>query len=313
MMIRVMIKTLLALCTVVWFCQAHAEILENDPRITVKTIEPARDIGYSVGDVYERTAIVTAKKPLKLVKTSLPIVGYERRYKGQLTGIELRAISTEEKETSDSTVYTLHLTYQIFTNSIVAKPAVSPPEIIKFSDSGKFVEFRIPSWSFRISPLAVYGSVKIEYDMSKYRGPLLLDSGQHQQWLQVALAGLAIAALGLLYILGTTSWLPKMGGPFARAYRDLKKLGKKPENLSASLARLHQALNTSAGASTFDALGFVSRRPAYAHIQSDIAHFFSLSRGMFFENSGNAADAATTQAWLLKFCRRCRDIERGMK
>jgi hypothetical protein len=287
----------------------------QDPRVSIQTIEPDRAVGYVVGDRISRTIKLTVKKPYQLLDTSLPIVGYEKRWKGQVSGIELRDISKETSVGSDSTTYTLHLTYQVFTTNVVAKPSNLPAEVIKFSGNKEIFEYRIPSWNFRISPLAVYGSVVIERDMSPFRGPLLLDDSQEQLTLKLLLGSGGIALLGLLYILGRHAWLPRMGGPFARAYRDLRRLRKQQgteQGLQQAVQRVHQALNASAGNSVFNAESFISRKPAFAGLKPELEQFFSLSRAVFFD-AATTREQAQPETWLRQFCLSCRNVERGLK
>ena len=289
----------------------------NDADIKITTIEPERDVGYTVGDILQRTIVLDVKKPYRLQETSLPIVGYEHRYKNQVSGIELRNIQTEQSDNDDSTIYTLHLDYQVFTNNVVAKPAILPAEVIKFKGNGKLYQYRIPSWSFRISPIAVYGSVKIELDMSPFRGPLLLDANPDQLRLKVLIGVLALSLLGLLYVFGSHTWLPRMGGPFARAYRDINKLRKLPATdtaLKQAVARVHQSLNATAGSSVFyDTLdSFLQKKPTFAPVKNDIKQFFGLSRQVFFEPQAAHQVGDSPLSWLRDFCRRCRDCERGL-
>lgn len=305
-------SVLLALLAATWSISGHAEIIENDPRVKVSTIEPERDVGYHVGDVLTRTVILEAPSNFTLYETSIPVVGNEKKRRGKGNGIELKEVKFSKRAGVSINTYTLQLSYQVFTNNIVARPASLPPEFVKFGDKKESFEFRIPSWSFRISPLAVYGSVVVERDMSGFRGPLLLDSSKHQQLLQASLGVLGIALLGLFYVLGTATWLPRMGRPFARACRDLKKLPDTPEGLSQGVSRLHQAFNTTAGGSVFDSTRFIHEKPAFSHIKADIDQFFALSRTVFFE-PGAAHGIDSPMDWLRAFCRRCRDSERGLK
>jgi mxaA protein len=307
-------RILIAAISLFWLLGAHAEDgVVTDPRVSVRTIEPKRDVGYTVGDIIERTVILEAKKPYQLLETSLPIAGNDKKRRGKGSGIEVREVRLEKSTGIDKTIYTLHLSYQVFTNNIVAKPAVLPAEMVKFGGEGKNFEIRIPSWNFRISPLAVYGSVVVERDMSGFRGPLKLDATRHYQGLWAALAVLGLALIGLLYVLGTSSWLPRMGGPFARAYRDLKKLPATPEGLSQGVTRMHQALNTTAGNSVFDTAGLLKRKPGFAPVAPELEQFFGLSRTVFFEPSAPHGIAGEPLTWLRQFCRRCRDCERGLK
>ncbi|HEX5338423.1 MAG TPA: hypothetical protein VFW53_08300, partial [Gallionella sp.] len=126
-----MIKLLLLLAL---FCSfaAQAEILENDPRIKIRTIEPARDVGYVLGDVLTRTVILEAPKNLTLFDTSIPIVGNEKKRRGKGSGIELKAVQFEKHPGVTTDSYTLRLSYQVFTTSVTAKPAALPAEFVKF-------------------------------------------------------------------------------------------------------------------------------------------------------------------------------------
>lgn len=313
-----------ALCTLFFSHSLIATALADEPvetikdgMITLHEQNPDRSVGYTVGDILERTITLDVKKPYKLLDTSLPIVGYEKRYKGQITGIELHSIAHTQKEHEASTTYTIHLAYQVFTNNVVAKHAALPPEYIQLIADGKVAQYRIPSWDFAISPIAIYGDVKIQYDMSTFRGPLLLDAGPEKLRLEVLLSILAVALLGLLYILGRRAWLPRMGGPFARAYRDLNKLRKLPVtdvNLQTAVSRVHQSLNATAGNSVFnDTLeAFLSRKPAFYPVKADIEQFFDLSRHVFFEHTAAHQAGESPMLWLREFCRRCRDCERGL-
>lgn len=307
-------RILIAALTLFWLIGAHAEDgVETDPRVSVRTIEPKRDVGYTVGDILERTIILEAKKPYQLLETSLPIAGNDKKRRGKGSGVEVREVRLEKTSGLDKTTYTLHLSYQVFTNNIVAKPAILPAEFVKFGGEGKNFDIRIPSWSFRISPLAVYGSVVVERDMSSFRGPLTLDATRHYQGLWLALGILGSALLGLLYVLGTASWLPRMGGPFARAYRELKNLPATPEGLSQGVSRLHQALNMTAGSSVFDANAFLAHSPRFLPVAPELHQFFGLSRTVFFEPNAAHGIPGEPMTWLRQFCRRCRDCERGLK
>lgn len=284
--------------------------------VKIREINPVRDVGYTVGDVIERTVVLDIKKPWKLLDTSLPIVGYERRYKGQLVGIDLSSIRHEHEEFDDFNRHTLHLAYQVFTNNVVAKPAILPPEIVKLQNGKDIVQYRIPSWQFAISPISVFGAVKVETDMSPLRGPLLLTADSNQQHLKILVSILALSLLGLLYILGRHAWLPRMGGPFSRAYRQIRKLRRHPDeqHLQTAVTKVHEALNKTAGYSVFsDTLDeFIARKPAFAPIRSELLQFFGLSRHVFFEPHAAHEAGAEPLEWLRKFCRHCRDCERGL-
>lgn len=137
--------------------------------VSIKIKEPPHRVGYTIGDKSDRHVEVTIKKPYVLIKESLPIPGYERKYKGQDIGIVLDAMNHSYKENKTSSTLVLDLTYQIFTNSVVAKPGFLPAEYIRLlnpSDPKKKVfKYRIPEYQIAISPLSIFGNIKIEEDM----------------------------------------------------------------------------------------------------------------------------------------------------
>jgi mxaA protein len=284
----------------------------QDSRIQMQVFNPDRDVAYTIGELVPRTVILVAKKPLTLLDTSLPITGYERRWKGQVTGIELRTINKSQSMGTDDTTYILNLSYQIFTTGAVTKAAFLPAEKVRFTDGKNIIEYRIPEWGFRISPIALFGTVKLEQDMSQYRGPLLLDPAPQKLHLKILLSIFTLSLLGLLYILGVNTWLPRMGGPFARAYRDLRKLPSTPQGLQQGVERLHRAFNLTAGTSVFNADNFIARKPAFAGLKAEMDQFFNLSRTVFFEPAAPSG-LQQPEVWLRRFCLSCRNFERGMK
>lgn len=285
--------------------------------VTLKTIDPVKLVGYTVGDVIEREVILTIKAPYKLIETSLPITGYEKRYKGQIIGIELKSVSHTKEEHKDSTTFDIKLAYQVFTNNIVAKNAALGPEylnLINTKNSKDLVKFRVPSLDIAISPIAIFGQVKIENNMSPFRGPLLLSNVKEKKWLNYAIGIFAISLLGLLYILGQRAWLPRMGGTFAKTHRALRKLPVSPEGLKQAVYQVHESLNTTANMSVFsnNLEEFLARNPNFSPMAVEIRQFFSLSRQVYFEPNATHSVGANPQQWLQAFARRCRDCERGL-
>jgi len=65
--------------------------------VSIKIKEPPHRVGYTIGDKSDRHVEVTIKKPYVLIKESLPIPGYERKYKGQDIGIVLDAMIHTKK------------------------------------------------------------------------------------------------------------------------------------------------------------------------------------------------------------------------
>jgi mxaA protein len=285
--------------------------------VSIKTIDPIKDVGHTVGDIVTRQITLTIKKPYYLVEESLPIVGYEKTYRGQPIGVYLSGLKHTKKDEGKQIVHELTLDYQIFTSSVVAKRAAVLAEYVRLvntSDKEDLVKYRIPMWEFVISPLSVFGQIKVEDDMSQFRGPLLLNADKEKNRLKIMLVLLVLSSLGLLYILGKHAWLPRMGGPFAKSFRDIKKLDNTPQGIQHAVSSMHAALNASAGNSLFgDNLDqFLAQKPAFNAIKLEIQQFFGLSNQVFFEPNAKHEVGADPVAWLKQFCRRCRDCERGL-
>lgn len=321
--------------SLIWLTAFSFSAMANDapsppiPESAVKltVINPERNAGYLMGDLLDRTVTLTVKKPYKLVQTTLPIVGYEHRYKGQVSGIELRKINHSHQESRDSITYTINLSYQIFTTAPVVKPAILPTETIKFqgpikkdangkvTDDG-LVQLSIPSFYFRISPMAVFGAVKVEQDLSPFRKPFLLQPYPEKQKLVACLIVLGLSLIGLLYILGSRAWLPFMGKPFAQAGRQLRRLNKKQSvaNLKLAISCMHHAINETAQSSVFsDNMDTLFKTaPSFKTIQTELKQFFVLSNQVFFDEQ-QAVNPVQSMQWLRTFCKQCRDCERGLK
>jgi mxaA protein len=289
--------------------------------VTIKTIDPAKLVGYTVGDVIEREVILTIKAPYKLIDTSLPIPGYEKRYRGQLIGIELKSISHEKDESKDESTHRIKLAYQVFTNNVVAKNAALGPEylnLINTKDPKDLVKYRIPLLSIAISPIAIFGAVKVENNMSSFLGPLLMPKQNEQQALKVSVIALALSLIGLLYIMGKNAWLPRMGGAFAKAHRQVRKTANTANGLQQAVSMTHQAINSNAGMSIFNdnLTAFLHAHPKFVPVRNELETFFGLSRQVYFEPSFQLQDtfgaAQNPHQWLVKFTRRCRDCERGL-
>jgi mxaA protein len=323
MMIKLMKKLLFAFIFSLSAVTAHALNSELLPDVkpgvvTMQLQDPERNVGYTVGDVLTRHLMISIKKPYKLIPESLPIVGYQKRYRGQVLGIDLSEIKHTEKDEGDKVIHDLSLSYQVFTNKTVVKHGALPTEylhIINVDSKGKeVVKFRIPSFEFAISPIAVFGQIKIEDDISGFRGPLLLDNSLEKKRLKTLLTIGTLSLLSLLYMLGKHAWLPRMGGPFAKTYRLIRKQENTPQGLQNAVASMHASLNTTAGSSLFSGNldAFFAKKPAFKAIKTEFEQFFSLSRQVFFEPNAPHQVGNNPLQWLAQFCRRCRDCERGL-
>lgn len=296
---------------------ADAPLPEVDARfVTVQENNPTRDAGYVVGDILERTLIIHIKKPYQLIQESLPIVGYEHRWKGQISGVEL--VNTHHQETihKDGATHQLQLAYQVFTTGRVAKPSALRAEIIKLrnTETKEIKQYRLPSFNFRVSPLSVFGQVKLKDDMSQFHPPLLLDAAPQNTNMQLLAIPLFLSLIGLVYIFGIYTWLPRMGTPFAKAYRAIRSLANNEQGLKRAVELVHQALNQAAGTILFshNSQQLFDAQPKFLPMRQEITIFFTLSNRVFFSEDTTKQEINTTKDWLLLFCRHMRDCERGL-
>ena len=184
--------------------------------------EPSQKVGYFVGDIIQRQIKLSIQEPYKLIEESLPIVGYEKRYRGQLLGITLReVVKNQQKDFLE-----LDLTYQIFTNKTVAKPAFITADYYRVINKNKpdeVLKIRVPELVIAVSPIAIFGAVKVEDDMSDLRGPFLIDAKKYEMNIYKSLFILTIFLLVLIYIYTRFTILPGFKKIFLPIYRQFKK------------------------------------------------------------------------------------------
>ena len=286
--------------------------------VSIKIKEPLQQVGYTIGDKPSRYIEITIKKPYVLIKESLPIPGYERKYQGQDLGIVLDTMKHVIKESNTSTTLTLDLTYQIFTNKVVVKPGFLPSEYIRLlnpNNSKKQVfKYRIPERRIAISPLSIFGNVKIEEDMSPLRGVFLMDEEASIKILKISGIIALLAFIGLIYIYSQYAWLPNKRGVFARTHRTIGKLKVTPASVQKAITDMHHAFDLVTGKILFkDNLSdLYIKNTSFENIDSELREFFKLSTLVFFNASSKKYDHEEILKWLKNFSRHCRDCERKL-
>ena len=107
-------------------------------------------------------------------------------------------------------------------------------------------------------------------------------------------------------------WWTRRHRPFTLAWRAMRGLasGSSDAQWRAAFQQVHGALNRTMGEVVFEEGidRFVVEQPNFAHLRGELVTFFRQSRVEFF---GGGAQAGADRSWLLAFCRRCRDAERG--
>jgi mxaA protein len=97
----------------------------------------------------------------------------------------------------------------------------------------------------------------------------------------------------------------------------LRKLPKKNSeaNIKLAIGCIHHAINETAKYSVFsdNAAAFFDKAPSFKALENELKKFFTLSNQIFFEAQDHDIDTEASIQWLRKFCKQCRDCERGLK
>jgi mxaA protein len=273
--------------------------------LDARSSEP-RAFGYSVGDVVSRRIALQVPDGLRLDESSLPRAG---AHGGAL---ELQHVVLHRSLAG--VPESLQLDYQIFLAPRDVRVLEMPPVELRFDGVPRAQTLRVDAWPVTVAPLAPTDPSPRDGlgEMRPDREPPLIDTGSTR--LRLALEALVLV-LGLAYLAQVylvLPWSAQRRRPFGRAWPALKAaLSAQPDAAQRRVAfeRVHAALNESAGEVLF-APGldrFLAAQPHFAALRDDLVRFFAASRAEFFAGHDEAVDAR----WLLEFCRRCRDLERG--
>ncbi|MGY4831080.1 hypothetical protein ACVNIS_21080 [Sphaerotilaceae bacterium SBD11-9] len=289
----------LALSLVLSACAGHASAADT---LRATTIEP-RAFGYHVGDVLERELIVHAPEGFVLDEATLPRPGARGK------ALELQSVSRRSRAEGGGTRHELRLSYQVFLSPPEVRTLEISPFSLGFQGEGRAQFVRVEAWPVTVSPL-----VPIEVSPREGLGelrpdlaPPRLDTRPAQRRLLAygAVLVLCLAYLAQVYLVAPR-WASRKR-PFATAWRELRH---RPTDSRAAWQRVHAALNQTAGEVVFEhgVDRFVAAQPRYAGLRAELLAFFQRSRREFF--AGGDATASDAR-WLVEFCRKCRDVERG--
>jgi mxaA protein len=267
---------------------------------------PLNSNGIQIGEVLNRTIKIEANTTYQLPKTSLPMKGENRN------GIELRDITVQVSKGSNTNIYTIALSYQVFASA--DKPVVMelPDEHLALIGDAKALPIELPAWKFWYSPLVVEGISNAKENMQPQSKTALIDLNIHHTRLWVSLALLVTGLLGLIYVNADKRWLPFMNGAFAQAHRKIKKLVNDRTSNKNALMYMHQAFNKIYGANLFanELNQFLAANPKFLKMKEDISKFFEQSNASLFANQP-ANDTQHLQI-LKALSKRLRDCERGV-
>ena len=272
---------------------------------------PTENYGVKVGDQLTRQIRFLAPTPYKLTKKSLP------KKTSQFEGLELVKVTIAEDEKEAATAYQIDLVYQVFVNPGAPTAMELPPLDIALSGGDTPPIVKVPSWSFWFAPLVVGSNDNAAQTMQADIRPPLLDTQAHKNRLIALFALAVLSLLALLYMNADGRWLPFMGGAFARAHRQLKKLSKSAQPKTQkeekqALVFIHQAFNSHYGANIFarDIEHFVTMRPSFAKMKTEITEFFDYSNKSLYATKPR--DSAQIIQNLVQLSKALRDCERGV-
>ena len=274
-----------------------------DSTLELQTVEP-RAFGYQVGDVVRREISIRVPDGLALDEASLP------RPVARGGALELRATERHASAGHERIV----LVYQVFLAPANVRTLEMPAFGLRFDGTPRPQELRVDAWPVTVAPL-------VPVDVSPRRGlgelqpdvpPPHLDTASARTRLMLFVAAMALLAAHLAVLRFGLPWWQRRDRPFARAWRELRRLPAAPANAAwrDACKQVHAALDATAGAVLFerDVPAFAERHPAFSGLRDDVRRFLQLSRREFFAEGGREPGDA---AWLVGFCRRCRDVEQG--
>lgn len=280
---------------------AAAVAAADESTLDLQVVEP-RAFGYQVGDLVRREISIRVPDGLVLDDSTLPRPG------GRGSSLELRAAERRSAAGHEQIV----LVYQVFLAPAQVRTLEMPAFVLRFEGRPRAQELRVDVWPVTVAPL-------VPVDVSPRRGlgelqpdvpPPPLDTAARRLRLILIVAAMVLLATHLAVLRFGLPWWRRRDLPFTRAWRALRRLPAAPDDTAwrAACRQLHAAFDATAGAVLFerDVPAFAERHPAFAGMRDDIRRFLQLSRREFF--------AAGTRepgdpAWLVAFCRRCRDAE----
>jgi mxaA protein len=269
-------------------------------------VEQPRAFGYRLGDIIERRVIVDLPRGLRLDEASLPKIARPGH------AIELRGIDRTSERIDGGERLRLVLRYQLFVSPLQARTFELPAVRLRFDGMPGEQTALVEAWPLAAAPLTPpEASSRTGLGELRPDAPLMLPEPPLRRLVVWAtLAALALAVVP--HVLLGERWWARRQRPFARAYRDLRRLdlsaGGAP--LHAAFRRLHRAFDEAAGRSLFaaGAASFAADGTRWAALRADIGAFFERSRAAFF---GNGPPRADDGARLLALARALRDAERG--
>lgn len=277
-----------------------------EQRVSIEVVNP-RPFGHVIGDMLEQRITIAFADPLALDEDALPKAGRADIW------LERRAPRLSASRGPGTTRQEIVLRYQVVNAPPEVRTIALPEVRLRLRTSESAVEEVVAEWPITLAPITPeYVLARSGLDtMRPDHPPPLIDTRGHAKRVAVSAA---LLALTLVYFAATRfAWpiLSRPRRPFARAYRDLRRLarnGSDQHRERTALQRLHRAFDETAGRAVFKAHleRFFEEHPHFSSLRDEAETFYAVSRSQFFGIGGErpAMDRLTALA------RRCRDLER---
>ena len=271
---------------VIWLL-GSGSLMANEAEMPAKMLQQdqGRSFGVMVGDRIHHRFLVAVDNPYTIIQSSLP-------QPGDLTyWLELRDISVTTREADKRTLYLIELSYQTFYAPLDVRALEIPAIPLDFSAGEQRTQLTLPKWEFTMSPIKEITPRGVGHDnqfeafMKPAIAPRTYSLTDINQQTSLLAAASAIIFLLLLWLQGM---LPKLGlSPFTRAAREIRRIKRsKPtgDDDLACIQAVHKAINKRADGTVFASQldRFIEQFPQFSDLQSELAHFFELSRDAFF-------------------------------
>ena len=263
-------------------------------------IHNPRTFGYHLGDVIEREVVLKLNDPYRLDSTTLPPPG-------RLDGWFELSWRLREDTLEQGMQYRLQLSYQIINLQQPRQTLTIPTLVLSVRTASQTLGFSVPSLALDVTALS-----SMQADNSPAQAALPPSPLATAAYIWRGGLALGVGVLATVWWLYLQGWLPglkKRAGPFANAYRCLRRECRTPDQ---AWRVMHRAFDQTANRAVFSSeLNQLFREQAWLEPQREsIEQFFADSQTYFFDHHTLPASRQVAVARLTMLCKACRKLER---
>lgn len=292
-------------------CCCLGSAVAQSPAVKSLQVDTPRAFGYVIGDVFRHHARLELYLPYRLEPDSIPLQSKLNRW------LEVRASLLDKSRLPGVTVYDISLDYQIFNAPSEIQRIATPAHSMMVVGPGGPVSVVIPEWEFSVAPITSLPGADAEATLALRppRQPPPIPLAPRLERFALMAVIFSAALLYLIWLRWGVPLLARANQPFARAYRDLKRLRRRSFDESVyrqALRRLHGAFNETAGRALFaeQLQAFHSSHPRFGGLEQPIDQLFAESRSVFFAPRRSTPANGSDFSRLIGLCRECRARER---